>query len=250
VTAVASRSRVLAVLATPVGYLAALAAWLPTALWLDATQPRAVQNLVGLVTWLFLAVAMLAATSVERRQVAIAVVVATCLEVVFSIVWGLYVYRFDNLPPYVPPGHGLVYLAALRIALFGPLRRFARQAAIAVAVIASAWGLGGLVLPDEPDIVGATLLPWLLWCLLRMPRAGVYVGAFLVTTVLELLGTSFGNWTWADVAPGTWAGQGNPPSAIAGGYCLLDWIVLRLAGLVAGEHRATAPAAGALPERA
>jgi hypothetical protein len=68
--------------------------------------------------------------------------------------------------------------------------------------------------------------------------------------VLELLGTSFGNWTWADVAPGTWAGQGNPPSAIAGGYCLLDWIVLRIAGLLGagdGTCRASGPGPRQLP---
>ena len=232
-----------AVLATPGGYLAVLALWLPTALWLDATQPRMAQNLVGVVTWCFLFAALAAATTVERRQVVIAVVVATCFEVAFAIVWGLYTYRFDNLPPYVPPGHGLIYLAALRLALIGPIRRHARRAALVVAAVAAAWSLGGLLLPSHPDVAGATLLPWLLWCLLRSPRAGVYVGAFVATTVLELLGTSLGNWTWADVAPGTWAGQGNPPSAIAGGYCLLDWVVLRLSAAVGAGSAVAPPAA-------
>ncbi len=233
----------MAVLSTPVGYLSVLAVWLPSALWLDATQPRAVQNLVGVVTWCLLVAALVAATTVERRQVAIAVVVATCFEVAFAIVWGLYTYRFHYLPPYVPPGHGLIYLAALRFARLGPVRRHGRHAALVVAAVASAWSLGGVLLPARPDVVGATLLPWLLWCLLRSPRAGVYVGAFVATTVLELLGTSLGNWTWAAVAPGTWAGQGNPPSAIAGGYCLLDWVVLRLAGAVGAEHQTVAPPA-------
>jgi len=240
VIVVPPRRAPLAVLASPAGYLAVLAVWLPAALWIDATQPRTAQNLVGVVTWCLLAAALLHANGVERRQVVIAVVVATCFEVVFAIVWGLYTYRFDNLPPYVPPGHGLVYLAALRLALLAPIRLHVRRAALVVAAVASAWSLGGVLLPSNPDVAGATLLPWLLWCLLRSPRAGVYVGAFVATTVLELLGTSFGNWVWADVAPGTWAGQGNPPSAIAGGYCLLDWVVLRLAGAL-GAGPAVAP---------
>jgi hypothetical protein len=219
VTVVPARVTFRTVLGTPIGFLAVLGAWLPTALWLDATQPRAAQTPIGVVTW------------------------------------GLYRYRFDNLPLYVPPGHGLIYLAALRIGLLGAVRRHARSAALVVAAVASAWSIGGLLLPANPDVAGATLLPWLLWCLLRSRRAGVYVGAFLATTVLELLGTSFGNWTWADVAPGTWAGQGNPPSAIAGGYCLLDWIVLRIAGLLgAGDGDLSGvgarPSQLPLPERA
>ena len=254
-TVVPARVTFRTVLGTPIGFLAVLGAWLPTALWLDATQPRAAQTLIGVVTWCLLAAALAAASTVERRQVAIAVVVATGFEVLFAIVWGLYRYRFDNLPLYVPPGHGLIYLAALRIGLLGAVRRHARSAALVVAAVASAWSIGGLLLPANPDVAGATLLPWLLWCLLRSPRAGVYVGAFLATTVLELLGTSFGNWTWADVAPGTWAGQGNPPSAIAGGYCLLDWIVLRIAGLLGAGDREPSSAGARpphlpLPERA
>ena len=30
--------------------------------------------------------------------------------------WGLYGYRLDNLPAFVPPGHGLVYLGGLSLA--------------------------------------------------------------------------------------------------------------------------------------
>jgi hypothetical protein len=56
----------------------------------------------------------------------------------------------------------------------------------------------------------------------------VYAGAFVATTVLEIAGTQFGNWRWAETVPGIGLSQGNPPSAIAAGYCLLDAIVLFL----------------------
>jgi hypothetical protein len=60
----------------------------------------------------------------------------------------------------------------------------------------------------------------------------VYAGAFVATTILEIAGTQFGNWRWADSVPGIGLSQGNPPSAIAAGYCLLDAIVLFVSGRV------------------
>ena len=54
------------------------------------------------------------------------VVVATVLECVGSLIWGAYTYRLSNLPLYVPAGHGLFYLSALRaasISVSGPVAR-------------------------------------------------------------------------------------------------------------------------------
>ena len=243
-------------LGTRLGFLAVLAVYLPAALAVDARGPHRAQYAVAALTWILLGAALVAATAIERRQVVLAVVVATCFEVAFAIVWGLYRYRYDNLPMYVPPGHGLIYLSALRLSGTRPIAARPWRAARLVAVVASAWVVGGLVLADRPDVAGAILLPWLLFCLLRTPRAPVYVGAFVATTVLELLGTGLGNWRWAELAPGTPIGVGNPPSAIAGGYCLLDAIVLALAGLRLPWRRpslapgARAAAAPPLPDQA
>ncbi len=243
----------LAALASPTVYLTALGIYLPLALYADAVGPRPAQWIVAALTWAFLAVAMASASLPERRQVAIAVVVATGFEVAFAIVWGLYRYRYDNLPLYVPPGHGLIYLAALRIGATRLVVDHVSAASRLVAVVAATWVVAGLTLPAHADVAGASLLPWLLFCLLRTPRRNVYVGAFVATTILEILGTSFGNWRWADVAPGTIAGVGNPPSAIAGGYCLLDAIVLWLASLrhpVVARARVAPEPADPLPESA
>ena len=105
-----------------------------------------------------------------------------------------------------------------------------------------------MLVPDHPDIVGLCLLPALLYCLWRARRWHVYAGAFVATTILELVGTGFGNWRWADTVPGLGLPQGNPPSAIAAGYCLLDAIVLFLASRVwlariplGGARRRAAP---------
>jgi hypothetical protein len=221
-------ARTRATLASGPGFVAVLLVWLPTSLWADGHLDRWAQDAVSVVTWALLAATFAAATAVERRQIVVVVVVATMLEVTFSLVWGLYIYRFHNIPLYVPPGHGLIYLMAVRLSRFPALRASRRRTAGVVTAGVSAWVVGGLLLATPRDLVGACLLPALLVCLWRTSRWNVYAGAFIATTLLEILGTRFGNWRWAGTVPGIGIGQGNPPSAIAAGYCLLDAVVLFL----------------------
>lgn len=220
------------VLASRGGYIAIMAVWIPSALYADATFDRWAQTVVSVITWLLLAAVFLAVESQERRQLVVVVIVATIFEITFSIVWGLYVYRFENLPMYVPPGHGLIYLLALRIAQLGPVHASRRITSGLVTAAVTTWVVLALVVPDHPDIVGLCLLPALLYCLWFARRWHVYAGAFVATTILEIVGTQFGNWRWADTVPGLGIPQGNPPSAIAAGYCLLDAIVLFLSSRV------------------
>ncbi len=224
VSAAAHVRRLLDVLASRWGFIGMMAIWMPAALYADATGPRGAQTIVALVTWALLGLTILAVRPAERLQLVVVVAVATCLEIAFSIIWGLYVYRFENLPLYVPPGHGLVYLLAVRIGETAPGRH--PRAPLAVLAVATAWTLGAQVVPAVGDDVGLVLLPVLGWFLLRGSRPPVYVGAFVATTVLELLGTGFANWTWQQHVPGLPMGQGNPPSVIAGGYAILDAIAL------------------------
>src|SRR5213078_1010137 len=97
-----------------------------TALLAIDTQVRLPGQLVlGAVTWGALA-AVCALIPVERRaQVLVVVGAATIAEVTGSILWGVYRYRMHNLPLFVPPWHGLVYLSG--VALSHALRRHARM---------------------------------------------------------------------------------------------------------------------------
>jgi hypothetical protein len=214
------------------GYIAIMAVWIPSALYADAHFDRWAQTAVTVITWLLLAAVFVAVDGHERRQLVVVVLVATAFEITFSIIWGLYVYRFGNLPMYVPPGHGLIYLLAVRISQIGPVHASRRVTSGLVTVAVCSWVAWALVVPDHPDVVGLCLLPSLLYCLWFARRWHVYAGAFVATTILEIVGTQFGNWRWADAVPGLGIPQGNPPSAIAAGYCLLDAIVLLLAGRV------------------
>jgi hypothetical protein len=216
------------VLRSRIGYTSVIFTWILVALWADGHLDRWAQSVVSVATWILLAAVFATAAAGERRQIVVVVVVATCFEIAFSIVWGLYRYRYGNLPMYVPPGHGLVYLLAVRLSGFGWLRADRVRTAGLVTLAVSGWVAVAVLLGDPRDIVGLCLLPALLFCLWRAGRWNVYAGAFIATTVLELVGTRFGNWHWAESVPGLGIPQGNPPAAIAAGYCLLDAIVLYL----------------------
>ena len=229
-----SLSRTLPSRLRPYAYQVFLLAYTPLGLYADAHVANAVQQTaLGVLTFLVLAIATRFSPPLERRQVWLAVGIATLGELYFSLVVGLYRYRFDNVPLYVPAGHGLVYLFAITSARTPlMLRRRTLLVGLALAV-ASLWALAGLtILPrlnGRFDEVGALLWVLFLYFTLRSRQAPVYAAAFLMTSVLELFGTGFGNWTWQPVAPLTHLQQGNPPSVIAGAYCLLDAAVLRLA---------------------
>ena len=218
----------------PYAYQLFLLAYVPAGLYADAHVANVLQQaLLGVLTFGVLILATRLAPPIQRRQVWLAVLLATCGELYFSLVVGLYRYRFGNVPLYVPAGHGLVYLFALTAARTPLLTRWRRPVVIAALIGASTWMLAGLtVLPlatGRLDVTGAVLWPLFVYFTLRSRQAPVYAAAFLITSLLEICGTSFGNWRWEPVAPGTGFHQGNPPSVIAGAYCVLDAAVLRLA---------------------
>ncbi len=191
------------------------------------------QYLLGLLTFAVLLISTRWSPVAERRQVWLCVVIATGFEILGSLVWGLYRYKFGNLPLYVPPGHGLVYLfglSAARTPLFQVHGRAVTRFALALA---AGWAISGLtwlpLITGRIDLLGAACFPIFAWFILRSPRAGVFAAIFFCTSMLEIVGTSFGNWRWAATAPYLLFPSGNPPSVIAGGYCVIDGTVLAVA---------------------
>jgi hypothetical protein len=185
------------------------------------------QLLLGALTWCVL-LGALARVSIERRAQALGVVCfATIGEVTGSLVWGVYHYRLHNLPLFVPPAHGLVYLTGLSVAAaFG---RHTRGLVIAAAVAAATWGLLGLTVLPRRDVAGAVGVPLLLVFLWRGRNRAIYAGVFLVVASLELYGTAIGTWRWAHDLPGLGIPDGNPPSGVASGYVWFDVMALLLA---------------------
>lgn len=213
--------------ATPRLAAAAIALYLALLLLADRFVDLTGQLALGAATWLALCVACIPLSAIRRAQVAVVVAVATCGEITGSIIWGVYTYRLENLPAFVPPGHGLVYLGGLALATaFGTRPRPLVAAALAGVL---AWGIAGVTVLPRADVAGFAGALLLALFLIRGRSAAVYAGVFVVVAALELYGTALGTWTWHETVPGTAVPNGNPPSGVASGYVFFDICAIALA---------------------
>ena len=201
---------------------ALLIAYLAALLALDHFASYPEQLGLGVLTWGVLAVAAWPLSTLRRAQVIGVICFATVGEVTGSLIWGVYRYRLHNLPLFIPPAHGLVYLAGLAIA--GAAGRHGRPLVIAAATIATSWGLLGLFALPRRDVAGAIGVPLLLVFLWRSRSRTIYASVFLVVTCLELYGTAIGTWRWARTLPGLGIPDGNPPSGVASGYVWFEYM--------------------------
>jgi len=218
----------------PRGYAIAGPAYLAALLAVDTRVGIDGQRALGAVTWLVLLAALRPLPGLARAQALGVVAFATVGEVTGSLVWGVYHYRLHNLPLFIPPAHGLVYLSGL--ALAGVLG--ARRAVAAAAIGSVGWGIAGLTVLPRLDVAGAIGVPLLCLFLWRSRMRAAYAGVFLVVAALELYGTSIGTWRWATTLPGLGIADGNPPSGVASGYVWFDVMAMLVAPwLLAGAMR-------------
>src|SRR5207249_8085029 len=148
----------------------------------DRGTSAAQQFVLGLSAWAFLGIALRLQPRELRVQVLVLVGVATVLEVIGSIVWGAYRYRLENLPVYVPAGHGLFYLSALRLASLPLLERYARRIVISVTAGATLWMLYGLARPPLPDLLGFVTWAIFIRFIVRGRFPLLYAVSFAMTT--------------------------------------------------------------------
>jgi len=217
------------------GVAALIAAWIGAVLLADAVgaldgHEALRQIALGAATWAVLGALLRRETALVRAQTLLVVGFATAVEYTFSPLLEAYVYRIGTVPFFVPPGHGLVYLAALAVGRAATAGAPAGGLVAATVVAAGAWAAYGVTLADRRDVLGA------FWCLclfgfLAWGRARLlYVGAFAVVSYLEIAGTALGTWAWAPHDPVLGViGQGNPPSGAAGGYGWFDLFAVLLA---------------------
>src|SRR3954470_10637351 len=142
-------------LAAPLPFAAMVLCVITGFLALDHFASPSEQLGLGAATWLILITSLSAFDREDRTRALLVVAVATCAEVLGSIVLGAYTYRLENLPAFVPPGHGLVFLAGLGLSRSEPVRRNPRVFIWAVVGLVAAWGAAGLLLLDQTDGLGA-----------------------------------------------------------------------------------------------
>ena len=202
-------TRVLLIVASLAGALAA-----------DVNTNIIGQTTIGFIVWLTLFSLLTDVDRDTRFALMACLVIATIGEIVLSLGWGLYTYRLDNIPLFVPPGHVLLLLLGLSLA-----RRMTEGAALAIIGGAGVYSM--LAATAGVDTFGVLLFAVLLVASVVMPgQRRLYASTFVLALILELYGTWLGNWSWAHAVPGLPLVTTNPPVAAGAFYCALDALVV------------------------
>ncbi len=216
-------------------HIALIVAALAAALALDVRTGIAGQAAIGIAVWLLLSCLLGRVSAEERRALMACVVIATAGEMFLSLGWGLYTYRLENIPLYVPPGHALLLVLGIWLA-----RRIPESVARAIiggaAIYTLAAAAAGL------DTFGVLLCLLLAAAALAMPaQRRLYASTFVLSLALELGGTWLGNWTWAREVPVLGLVTTNPPGVAGAFYCALDALVAVTSMLVSNGFRQPLP---------
>jgi hypothetical protein len=156
---------------------------------------------------------------------------ATAGEIFLSLVWGLYTYRLENIPLFIPPGHVLMFYLGLVLAPRAPRAFMALVPAAAVGYAVFAWTNGF-------DTISIALIVLFILCLLQPEGRRLYAVMFVASLMLEVYGTWIGNWVWHRDVPYLGLNSANPPLAAGAFYCALDVLVgLTTRGLLRAKHR-------------
>ncbi len=236
----------------------ALMGWLTVVLWLDRAGGGGglwQQRGLGLATWLVLLVALSRVSPTVRAQTAVVVAFATVVEYVFSPTLEVYTYRFDNVPAFVPPGHGLVYLSAFALGHAAFVERHRRTAISPVLALGGVWAAYGVLVADRTDVLGCVLVrvPGRVHAPRARRRRSTSARSSAVSW-LEVVGTHLGTWRVGDPRPDR-LGADRQPAVGRGRRLRLvrPGGAARRAAPAAGPgpvHSSTGSADGRLPEAA
>jgi len=189
----------------------------------DQHWARHGQVAVSAVAWMVFATLWLRSAPRQRAGLMACLLFATAGEVFLSLVWGLYEYRLGNIPLFVPPGHVLLFFLGTQIALRLPRHGEWWVAALAMPVV-------GLFAWSGRDTLGPLLYALFLACLWLSASRKLYATMFVLSLLMELYGTWIGNWAWSPQVPWLGLTADNPPLAAGAFYCVLDLLVVSVAG--------------------
>ena len=204
----------------PAGIAALIVATIGTGLWVDRAWGVPGQIAVSLFVWGVLTLLCLRLPRAISQRLVACVWISGIGELIASLAWGLYDYQFGNVPPFVPPGHALLYLLGLIIA-----ERVPDRVALLVPLVAAP-AVAFLALTGQ-DMLSLPLFGLFVLFMAIGTQRRLYATMFVIALAMEIYGTALGNWAWRAVAPGTGLSTLNPPLAAGVFYCALDWLVNR-----------------------
>lgn len=162
-------------------------------------------------------------TKTIKERMVFAVLLGFVGEYLFSVALGMYTYRLENVPLYIPFGHAFVYIAVYcfsKAASIKNIRKSLEKFLVIFILIYAA-----VFLFFKNDVFGFVMTIATLLILRNKPRERLfYLTMYISVVVLELVGTTYKCWFWPPIAWDifTFLPSANPPSGISLFYFLLD----------------------------
>ncbi|TCI91380.1 hypothetical protein [Tenacibaculum sp. M341] len=179
-----------------------------------------INNILVLCVFMFL---YYKGTSRVKEQLIYAFLIGIIGEHIFSLGFGMYTYRLQNIPHYVPFGHAVVFLGVYYFGRKPKVRSNQKAIELFLTIAISAYALFFLLFKN--DIFGFVMTVLVFISLRKYPKERLfYLAMFAVVVCVEIVGTSFDCWVWPEIAFDTFEflPSANPPSGICLFYYGLD----------------------------
>lgn len=158
-----------------------------------------------------------------KKQMIYAVIIGVIGEYLLSRGLGMYTYRLENVPHYVPPGHAIVLVTAIYFCKDSIVKNYRKKWELFFTIFIVIYSLIFLIIAN--DVFGFIMSMLVIYFLRNKPRERLfYLTMYFIVAILEIIGTSYGCWYWPETAFGTFdfLKSANPPSGISLFYFLLD----------------------------
>lgn len=177
-------------------------------------------NSFAVITFLFL---YQRAYPRNRKLMIYALFLGVLGEYLFSVYLGMYTYRLENVPWYVPFGHAAVYARVFLFSKHHLSRQYHKEIENSLTIVIIGLAISYLVFFF--DVFGFVMTLFVFLLLWFRPKDRLYFYTmYVVVALLEIGGTAFGCWKWPTTAFGAidFLPSHNPPSGISLFYFLLD----------------------------
>ena len=172
-----------------------------------------------------------------KEQMIAAVLIGFLGEYLFSVALGMYTYRLENVPHYIPFGHAFVYIAVLCFSKATSIKMIRKPLESFLTIFIVIYATVFLIFKN--DVFGFVMTIATLVILRNRYRERLfYLTMYVSVVVLELVGTTYKCWFWPPIAWDVFSflPSANPPSGISFFYFLLD---LGTLWLYKQRHRVT-----------
>jgi hypothetical protein len=162
-------------------------------------------------------------TSRVKELMIYAVFLGFAGEYLFSRGLGMYTYRLENVPLYVPIGHAALYGRIFMFSKASIVRKYNKAIEQFFAITIGIFAI--IYLAFFKDVFGFVMTICVFLLLLKRPKDRMFFySMYILVAILEIGGTAFGCWEWPKTAFDIFSflPSNNPPSGISLFYFLLD----------------------------